>query len=221
MEEAGETTAPLKAALFESVGQRLAEAGFKLDAVRDNFVRRRDGITDILQLTCLEAKLGYRVQPGMAVRIERVEDIFHQTSGFEPKYRQDTPTMGTRMSSILSEGSRLCEFSLESKSEISSVTENILHVFRKVALPYFERWGSLVAIDAELNDKPGERTRHRALAWFRCSTGIIVAKLVGRLDYEQLAAFYTDVMTQDNKGFYLNRFQSLLKSLESIEPGSG
>ena len=64
-------------------------------------------------------------------------------------------------------------------------------------------------------------TSHRGLAWFRCSTGIIVAKLVGRPDYEQLAAFYLDVMTRDNKGFYLKRFQPLLKSLESVEAGSG
>jgi hypothetical protein len=38
--------------------------------------------------------------------------------------------------------------------------------------------------------------------------------------YDQLAAFYMEVMTQD-KGFYLKRFQSLEKSLESIEAGSG
>ena len=77
------------------------------------------------------------------------------------------------------------------------------------------------AIDAELNDDPSKKTPHRSLAWFRCSTGIIVARLVGRADYEKLAEFYTEVMTQDNKGFYLTRFQNLLRSLESAEPGGG
>jgi hypothetical protein len=167
----------------------------------------------------LDAKPGYRIQPGVAVRIERVEEIFHQTSGFELKYQKDTPTMGTRVGSLLSGSSGACEFLLGSASEIASVTEKLVDVFRKIAVPYFEHWGSLAAIDIELNDKPNERTRHRALAWFRCSTGIIVAKLVNRPEYEQLAAFYADVMTQDNKGFYLSRFQSLLKLLESIEAG--
>jgi hypothetical protein len=40
MEEVEKTT-PLKIALFESVGQQLAKEGFKLNAARDNFVRRR------------------------------------------------------------------------------------------------------------------------------------------------------------------------------------
>ena len=50
---------------------------------------------------------------------------------------------------------------------------------------------------------------------------IIVAKLVGRTDYSQLVALYTGIMTQDNKGFYLKRFQALVTLLESVEAGSG
>ena len=92
-----EQITPLKAALFGSLARRLTSEGFQLNTPDDNFVRCRDGITDIFQVTCLNAKPGYRVQPGVAVRIERVEEIFHQTSGFEPKYQHSTPTMGTRV----------------------------------------------------------------------------------------------------------------------------
>lgn len=48
-----------------------------------------------------------------------------------------------------------------------------------------------------------------------------MARLLGRPNYQELAAFYVDVMTRDNKGFYLKRFQALLKSLDAVEPGSG
>jgi hypothetical protein len=220
MEDIKETT-PLKIALFESVRKRVLADGFELNAEGDNFVRRHDGITDIFQLTCLDAKPGYRVQPGMAVRVDQIEDIFHQTSGFEFKYQKGTPTMGTRVGSLLGGSPRACEFLLESEAEITAVTEKLMSAFREFVLPYFDHWGSLTAIDAELNDKPAERTPHRALAWFRCSTGIIVAKLVGRPDYERLAAFYTDVMTRDNKGFYFKRFEALAKYLESVAAGGG
>ena len=91
-------------------------------------------------------------------------------------------------------------------------------IFLEVAVPYFERWASLEAIDIELNEDPTKRTVHKALAWFRCSTGIIVAKLVGRTDFDRLAASYLDIMREDNKGFYLKRFEVLLKSLETVEP---
>jgi hypothetical protein len=213
--------AGLKTALFNSLCSELTKHEFSLKAAKDSFVRRRGEVTDLFQLVCLDGKPGYRIQPNTGVRIERIEELFHQTSGFEPKYQKDTPTMGSSVGILLNGDSRTCEFLLESEAEVAFVAEKIVGVFREFALPYFERWGSLQAIDAELNDKPAERTPQRALAWFRCSTGIIVARLLGRHDYEQLAAFYTDVMTRDNKGFYLKRFQALLKSLESVEPGCG
>jgi hypothetical protein len=212
-----EDTTPLKAALFESVRRQLVGKGFELKAAKDKFIRRRDGMTDHFQLVFKDAKRGYRIQPDIGMRIDIVEEIFHQTSGFEMRYQGNTSTMGAAVGTLVSGSPRACEFLLESESEIPYVTEKILRIFRDVALPYFEHWGSLAAIDAELNNKPAERTYHRALAWFRCSTGIIVAKLVGRSDYENLVAFYTSVMTQDNKGFYLKRFQALVKSLESVE----
>jgi len=211
----------LKPAVFNCLCPELAKHGFSLKAAKDSFVRRHGEVTDMFQLVCLDGKPGYRIQPNVGVRIERVEEIFHQTSGFEPKHQKNTATMGSSVGMFLNGDSRSCEFLLELESEVVSVAEKITGVFREFAVSYFERWSSLAAIDAELNDKPAERTHHRALAWFRCSTGIIVARLIGRSDYEQLATFYMDVMTQDNKGFYLKRFQALLRSLESIEAGSG
>jgi hypothetical protein len=211
----------LKKAVLSSLSPELVKCGFSFKLKNNLFIRRRGEVTDQFQLVWLDAKPGYRIQPNVGVRIEQVEDIFHQTSGFESKYQKDTPTMGNSIGIFLTGDSRDCEFLLESKSEADSTAEKIAGVFREFALPYFERWGSLTAIDAELNNKRGERTHQRVGAWFRCSTGIIVAKLVGRPDYEQLAAFYAEIMTQDNKGFYLKRFQALVKSLESVESGSG
>ena len=62
------------------------------------------------------------------------------------------------------------------------------------------------------------RLHQRGVAWFRCSTGLIVAKLLGAPGYETLASFYVDVMKRDNKGFYLKYFKSLLTSLEDVKP---
>jgi len=211
----------LKLAVFNCLCPELAKHGFSLKVAKSRFIRQRGEVTDIFQLVCLDGKPGYRIQPNTGVRIERVEEIFHQTSGFESKHQKDTATMGNSVGIFLTGDSRSCEFLLVKESEVASVAEKIANVFRGFALPYFEQWGSLATIDTELNDKPGERTHQRPLAWERCATGIIVAKLIGRSDYEQLVSFYTDVMTQNSKGFYLKFFQALLKSLESIEAGSG
>ena len=215
-----EENTPLKVALFDSVRPHLVADGFELSRKYYKFIRRHDGISDWFYLVCPNAKPGHWVKPAVGVRIERVEQIYHQTSMFQKKYQSGTPTMGTMVGILLGGDSLSCRFLLRSKSDIPGIVEKIIPLFREVALPYFERWSSLSAIDAELNDKPGKRTPHSALAISRCSTGIIVAKLVGRPDYERLAAFYTDVITKDNKGFYLKWFLPLLKSLESVAPDS-
>lgn len=86
----------------------------------------------------------------------------------------------------------------------------VLHEF---AIPYFNKFASVYAIDAELNSRPTERTPNRGFPWLRCSTGIILAKLVGRPDYDTFVKIYSDVLTRSNEGFYLKRFEALLDSL--------
>ena len=208
---------PLKPSLFQCIRQYLSEEGFRLDANRNIFVRRYEGITEILYVTCTNAKPGHWVTPGVGLRFETVEEIFHRTSGWDPKLQNDTNTVGTQVGVLIDGKGTSCRFLLESDSEIASVTEKVVGIFRKVALPYFAQFGSLAAIDTELNDHPAERSVNSSLAWFRCSRGLIVAKLTGRPDYEQLATFYLDVMTRDNKGFYLKRFEALVESLKSVE----
>lgn len=210
----------LKSAIFTSLTPELKKHDFSLKRATNSFVRQRGEVTDQFQLVFLDGRPGYRIQPNVGVRIDRVENIFHQTSGWDPKYQKDTPTMGSSVGILLTGDSRSCEVLLEKESQVGPVAERIEGVFHEFVLPFFERWGSLIAIDAGLNDKPAERTHLRHLAWERCSTGIIVAKLVGRRDYDQLADFYMGVMSGDSKGFYLKRFQALLKSLESVKAGN-
>jgi hypothetical protein len=210
----------LKTAIFAAISPELTSHGFLLKLAKDRFVRRRGEVSDFFQLVCLDGKPGYRIQPNVGVRLEQVEHIFHQASGIESKYQKDTPTMGSSIGMLLTGDSRSCEFLVESGSDVAMMAGQIVGTFHEFAMPYYERWGSLIAIDAELNSKPSERSHHRPLAWQRCSTAIIAAKLVGRPDYDQLAGFYTEVMKRDNKGFHLGRFQALLMTLKSIEGGS-
>jgi len=90
----------LKAALFATLRDQLNGEGFKLKAARDTFVRAHEGYSERFMLVCLDGKPGWRIQPNVGIRIERVEEIFHKTSGFEPKYQKDTPTIGGAVGNI-------------------------------------------------------------------------------------------------------------------------
>lgn len=84
----------LKKAFFTSLISPMRAEGFSLDAVKDTFRREDAEVVDMFQLVCLDGKPGLRIQPNVAVRVHCVEDIFHQTSGFEKKFQKDTPTIG-------------------------------------------------------------------------------------------------------------------------------
>lgn len=207
----------LKIAVFDSLRSQLSGYGFVLKPAKDSFVRQHEGIVDVFQLVCLEGKPGLRIQPNVAVRVEEIETIFHQTSGFDQEFQGNTPTIGGAIKNIVGNSNRVCEFVLESNSEVDSVVAKIMNIFTEVALPYFQKYASIKAIDTELNNKPTERTPSRIAPWLRCATGIITAKLTKRSDYEQLVQTYSGIMSRLDKGFYLVRFQALLKSLESIK----
>jgi hypothetical protein len=50
---------------------------------------------------------------------------------------------------------------------------------------------------------------------------VIAAKLSGRADHAKLVEIYSDVMRKSDKGFYLKRFESLSRSLESVHAEVG
>jgi len=207
----------LKSALFRSIESRLSVYGFTLKTSKDSLVHRGEDTTDIFQLVCLDGKPSLDVQPNVAIRNERVERIFHKISGFDVKNQSTTPTVGGAIGVLLTEDARSCEFYLESETEIMIVTDAIVQVFENFALPYIKKYGSIHEIDLELNSNPHERSPHRAAPWLRCSTGIIVAKLVGRSNFDQLSEIYSGIMINSANGFYFRKFNALLEVLQSID----
>lgn len=170
----------LKRELFSSVGEALARYAFRVNVKKDSFLRAHDGVVEIFQLVCLDGKPGLRVQPNVAVRINLVEDIFHQTTGFEPKYQKDTPTIGGAIGNLVANDNCAAEFLLESSDQVPEISRQIVDTFLDLALKYYERFTQLTEIDKEQNENLLDRTPNRAASWLRASSGIIVAKLLHR-----------------------------------------
>lgn len=202
--------------LLESVGAGLKPFGFKLVKSKKRYLRKVDGRTELFQLSVLDGDPGYRILPSVGVRFEEVETIFHRTSGFEPEYQKDTPTIGIDVGRVY--GKEGNEFRLQDASDLPGVVSGLTSKFRDVAQPYFMSYGDLGAVDAAVNDAPQTACIHRAVPWLRCSTGLIVAKLVGRKNYDALASIYRGMLQHDSKGFYLPQFEALIRDLEASAP---
>ncbi len=206
----------IKSAFYECLAPRLAEQGFNRLKSSDAFTKVDGERTFKFLLIWLNVKQGYFVCPDASIRFEGVESIFHKTSGFESKYQRGTATVGASLGAILGGTQDDCAFPIKNQAEIELAAELAAEAFNKFAMPYYNKWSTLGAIDAGLNDDPNAKVGYlRAMPWFRCSTGIIVAKLVGRKNYADLVSRYTNVMTTNNDGFYLSRFNSLVDLLNS------
>src|SRR6185503_14968724 len=152
---------PITSQLLEHVLQQLD--GFKVNKAKRRFERRAgDGVFHRFFLVCTYGgPLGFRVRPEVAVRIDRVEDIYHRVSGMAAKYHRGTSTMGTAVGELIGGGSRAGEFRLLDVTDLTGAAAGIISLFRSHAVPYFERWSSLQNIDSELNGEPWRRSLHR------------------------------------------------------------
>ncbi len=212
----GDNRLRLKTNLFDSLRPLLGSEGFMIQPRRDRFLRAHGGVVDIYQLVCLNAKPGLLIQPSVGLRFDLVERIFHVTSGFEKKYQDGTNTIGSTIGRLQGSTNESCQFPLVASTDLDSVVAEVSYTFTNFALPYYDRYATLAAIDAELNEDPNQPTPNRPSGWLRCSSGIIVARLVGRNDYDSLKSIYASIMERADRGFYFERLLWFPDYLDSI-----
>ncbi|WP_425616852.1 hypothetical protein NA78x_000513 [Anatilimnocola sp. NA78] len=208
----------LPIAVLEAVAAELKPLGFKLVKSKKWFIRAISNRVEKYQLVVLDEKKGYRICPSVSVRFEHVEAIFHRSSGYEVEYQRDTPTVGIDLWSVY--GKDGYQVSLTQAAGVDVVASQLLEIFHDKAMPYYSHFSSLVAVDTAINAQPSDNSVHRAMPWLRCSTGAIVAKLVGRDNYDYLVSIYTDILRKDSNGFYLPRFELLLSDIAKLTPDS-
>jgi hypothetical protein len=196
----------LPSLLLDELYPSLKDRHFSMSRGKKWYVRKNDGREERYQLVVLDGKPGYRVKPSLSVRFDEAERLFHKTSGFEPKYQGGTPTVGIDL---------IHDLRFVTPGDIHSVAARLMSIFEEEALPYFDQFPNMAAVDSAINDKPTEPCIHRVLPWFRCSTGIIAAKLTHRTNLDELIGIYRRVLTSDNNGYYLPMFNALVADLAS------
>lgn len=201
----------LKTALLSALQPKLEKRGFKLQKGKERFARRvADGTWwFVLDFTVYES---LHVKPAMGLRVDAVEDRFHQTSGFERQYQADTPTLSLSVQGFVGDSSKF-EYLIRDLSDVDTVAAQLERDFDEIVLPYFEKHSALSMVDAALNDNPGEDCVHYAMDYLRCAHGLIVARMVGRPSYINLVEEYRRKLALISNGFYVPKFEALVADL--------
>jgi hypothetical protein len=110
-----------------------------------------------------------------------------------------------------------------SVDDVPAQVENVMRVLHEAALPFCQHWQSLLAIDAELNDRsPDSTSYHHPPSATRFPLAIVIAKLVERPDFDQLAASYLKKTTLEEWGGCCRpAYEALVEYLRGVEPWSG
>jgi hypothetical protein len=177
------------------------------------FVRATDKQRTERYHLMLNFETGYRVSPSVGVRFEEVEKIFHRTSGFDRASQKESPTVGIDLWRVF--GREQYQVTLSDESGLAAAAARIVAIFHEKAEPYFAQFSTLAAVDSAVNDHPGDDCVHRDMAWLRCSTGVIVARLVGRPNYDQLVPLYQEAVRKGSPHL-LPKFESLLNDLGNL-----
>jgi hypothetical protein len=205
------TIKDLKTALLSALQPKLEQRGFKLQKSKERFAKRIAEVSwwFVLDFTVYES---LHVKPAIGLRVDAIENKFHQTSGFERKYQADTPTLSLSLQGLVADPSRF-EYVIRDLSDVDTAAAQLERDFDEIVFPYFEKYSALAMIDAALNENPGQDCVHYAMDYLRCAHGLIVAGIVGRPNYADLVGVYRQKLALISNGFYIPKFEALVADL--------
>jgi hypothetical protein len=200
----------LKSELLKELEVKLKNFEFRLNKSLAEFTKKSKVGWYKYQIVFLIKDEGWELKPSLLLRIDVIEDIFHETSGFEEKYRKGTPTIGTSIEDYQSDGKRY-RYHLNEEDQINAISQELYLLFHRIALPFFERYNSLEKIDEAINSNFKDTALTGDI--FKGSKGLIVAKLIGSGNYKELEEIYFNYYRELSGGFYLPNYKRLMEHL--------
>jgi len=203
----------LKSAVLKGLEGKLAIYGFKLNKSLPGFRKKTIFFWQDFHLVFLVRDEGWEIKQGLLVRFNIVEDIYHQISGFEKKYQTGTPTIGVPVEELKKDWEDL---DLYEESQIDYIEKKIFDLFISIAIPFYDKYNDIKAVDKSLNEAPEETSLTGSIS--KGTTSLIIAKLLDREDFARLEQIYQTYYENFANGFYLLRYLKLKDYLNKIAP---
>jgi hypothetical protein len=192
--------------------------GFRFSSSQGCLVRGTPNRSERVWLRLTYSHDRHVFSPEVSIRFKAIEDLFHRSSGFEPKYHRGTQSLGACLSDL---DSSLQPFlSIASSDGTKEAASLLLGAYPSVITPFFKRFPDIAAIDAYLNDDPVAPRVARSMLWLRASTAVIAAYLNQNSALPTLASTYRVLVARDAYGFYLPAFDRLLADLALAPAGA-
>lgn len=203
-----------KKSVVDALSEGMKQRGFSAQKKNDRFFKRVNFGCLYYQFAFLSKAGWLFVVPAACIRFDQVESIYHRTSGTPPEMQADTFTIGIDFDRHFND--QTLRFVAKEAADLTHLVPSLLWAFDTYAEPFYSEFGSIIAADTALNDRPSEPCPYRPMPWLRAASGLIIAKLAGRENFQALANIYQEQVASFSNGFYKGRFNHLLDILSLL-----
>lgn len=196
-----------KKRVYDGLTEAAGLGGFRLNRSAEGFVRKIPGGTQQLSVPFWDYCPEFQFSLVRCIRLDAVEDLFHRFSGSPERFHKETLTSMTQLEYFGEEPTpgRGVIFKAVTEAEFANELSRLSAFIRKKALPFFDRYNTLEALDRAMNPEIPPPARNAA--WdsnrfafdstshpYRGMRAVIIAHLVGNPRFEELLARYTEEM---------------------------
>ncbi len=193
-----------------SLNEKLKVYGFKFKKFGDSFLQDTELGWNMLSIVFLTSSTGWNIRPGLLIRFNLVENLFHQISSFEEKYQKGTPTLGTSIEGLNINGPA-SRFELTEETQIDMVADKLFELFKSVGIPFFDQYKDFHTVERAINQDTNET--HLTGPIFKGTKGLILAKILDHKDFKTLEEKYLYYYKNFSNGFYLSEYIRLTELL--------
>jgi hypothetical protein len=174
----------------EGLVSRLAGAfekhGFKFLKSRGVFLGQNKDFNPSFSLSEVDTGNGVEIRPMAGLRAEQVEGIVNRAAAdVDPTAAKYGATLGSEIGRISGEIDRWRPM-VKTEQDFDSAAALLTEAFTERALPFYEKYSKLAAIDQHVNSDPEKPAMLCAVHMHRAQVGVVVARLLHRPDLPRL-----------------------------------
>lgn len=109
-------------------------------------------------------------------------------------------------------------FKIKNQEDIIEWGKIVKKFYQEYAVPFFEKYNSVDAIDKLLNDHPTEKVIYLDDLGWRIITGLISAKLNNNAKYNQLRDYYKSEVESKFQGYFM--YEKCIKTIDFLDSHS-
>ena len=201
----------LREKLLKAVGSHVSVHGFHREGKDQRFVRAVPSGRQLLHIAFINHRDDFDVTADVAVRMEEVEKIVNAgNASLSPKEKRLTSTVGAEFGNLEGRGQQ--RWSVAGETDVDSAAAAIAREFRRVGLPYLERFEQPEALFSVLRDNGREGWRHAPVHSARCMRAVALASILREPGLDRFIK-EEEAFLAERRDFGLTAFQEFAATL--------